>query len=178
MRILGGFCVFYAVAFVCMGFACLEDSSMDAPPPFTCFLMVLFFIWLAYLCFKNAAKRESLDYIKKKEEIRVTKAIAEEKIKQAKMETENYRNLLKKEIEMEMRKKETQGEIALRLAFEQERQRKRDEELLINREVLKARGIPSCPKCGSTHITTVFENGASKNVCSFCGFKYFPSQYI
>lgn len=178
MRILGAFCVLYAIAFMGVGFMYFEESSVNAPPPAIGFLLALFCIWLAYLCFKNAAKKESLAYIKKQEEIRVAKAIAEEKIRQAKMETENYRNRLKKEIEMEMRKKETQGEIALRLAFEQERQRKKDTELFINREVLKARGIPSCPKCGSTHITTVFENGASRNVCSFCGFKYFPSQHI
>ena len=118
MRILGIFCILYAIAFIGLGFMGMEPG-VDAPPPVIGFLLALFCFWLAYLCFKRAAKKESVEYIKEQEEIRVAKIIAEEKIKQAKMETENYRKLLKREIEIEMKKKETQGEIALRLAFEQ-----------------------------------------------------------
>lgn len=46
-----------------------------------------------------------------------------------------------------------------------------------HRMELKKQGIPSCPKCGSTHVTTLFgiNPAGSYNTCGNCGFEYYPS---
>lgn len=182
MRIIGVFCVLYVLIFGVQFFSGIDLMEIGIENAITNSLMglclMIFFLWLAYLCFKSAAKKEDPSYIKKQEEIKVVKAEAQERIKRAKMETENYQNLLRKQIETEIKNKKVQDTLKMRIDFEEEQKQRRELKLFMDREVLKARGIPSCPKCGSTYITTVSENGASRNVCSLCGHKYFPSQYV
>ena len=178
MRIIGVFCVLYALIFGSQIFTGMDYMEIGIGNGLSASLLgialTLFFVWLSYLCFKQASKKENPAYIKKQEEIKATKVEAEERIKRAKMETENYRNLLRKQIEAEIKREKIQTRTTIEKILKQEQEMN----LFINREKLKKNGIPSCPKCGSTYITTVFKNGASKNVCSFCGFEYFPSQYI
>ena len=60
-------------------------------------------------------------------------------------------------------------------AISNSRAKKHKKEHNIDRTELKAQGIPSCPKCGSTHVTTLYGRGASYNACGNCGYEYYPS---
>ena len=106
--------------------------------------------------------------------------------------------LMKKEMELKNReqqkklKSEQLAEEALRkvkendakkkLAVEKEKKKQAFQRM---RKELRNRGIPSCPKCGSTHIVTIskrlcrtiffdYKCENVKNICQLCGHEFDP----
>ncbi len=99
--------------------------------------------------------------------------------KLARKDFEQYEKFMeKKEKDKEDRRKQEQQR--------QKEEQRRQIELGEKRRSLASKGIPSCPKCGSTAIATInrgysimwgpIGSGKAVNVCQVCGHKFTPGR--